>query len=241
VTHRGVVRFDRMLARRTAGEPLQYVLGRWSFRHLDLLVDRRALIPRPETEIVAEAAIAEVDRLRAEAGDPAIVVDLGTGTGAIGLSVAAERPGTEVWLTDRSEDALAVARANLAGIGRGATSVRIVAGSWFAALPAELTGRLSVAVSNPPYVAADESLPPEVRDWEPDAALVSGPTGLEALRVLIDGAPTWLVPGGALVLELAPHQAPVLVEAASTRFTEVHVRPDLTGRDRVLVARRPRR
>lgn len=240
-TERGVVRFDRMLARREAGEPLQYVLGRWAFRHLDLFVDRRALIPRPETEVVAGAAIDELDRVRAERPGPVVVADLGTGTGAIGLSVAAERPGCEVWLTDRSEDALAVARANLAGIGPAATAVRVAAGSWFAALPAELTGRLAVLVSNPPYVAADEALPAEVRDWEPATALVSGPTGLEALRVLVDGSPTWLVPEGALVLELAPHQALQVAEAASARFHEVEVRTDLAGRDRAVVARRPRR
>lgn len=240
-TRRGVVRFDRMLARREAGEPLQYVLGRWSFRHLDLFVDRRALIPRPETEVVAGLAIDELDRVRAERGAAGVVADLGTGTGAIGLSVAAERPGTSVWLTDRSEEALAVARANLAGIGRAGIDVRVAAGSWFAALPAELVGGLAVVVSNPPYVAAGDQLPPEVRDWEPEGALISGPSGLEALRVLVDAAPTWLVPEGALVLELAPHQGEEIARAAAARFAEVQVRADLAGRDRALVARRPSR
>lgn len=239
--HRAVVRFDRMLARREAGEPLQYVLGRWAFRRLDLMVDRRALIPRPETEVVAGLAIDELDRVRSERTDPPVVVDLGTGSGAIGLSVAAERPGTSVWLTDRSADALAVARANLTGLpGRAATGVRLATGSWFAALPAELVGRLSVVVSNPPYVAASDELPAEVRDWEPEAALISGPSGTEALEVLVDAAPTWLVPQGALVLELAPHQGHELAEAARRRFVEVEVRADLTGRPRALVARRPR-
>lgn len=240
-TNRGVARFDRMIARREAGEPLQYVLGRWSFRHLDLFVDARTLIPRPETEVVAGLAIDELDRVREERPDSAVVADLGTGSGAIGLSIAAERPGTAVWLTDRSEDALAVARANVAGVGRAGTAVRVVAGSWFAALPAELTGQLSVVVSNPPYVAAGDDLPAEVRDWEPGGALVSGPTGLEALLVLVDAAPTWLVPEGALVLELAPHQGEAVAEAAATRFVEVSLHPDLTGRVRAVVGRRPRR
>lgn len=240
-TRRAVVRFDAMLARREAGEPLQYVLGRWAFRHLDLMVDKRALIPRPETEVVAGLAIDELDRVRAEGTASPVVADLGTGSGAIGLSVAAERPGTTVWLTDRSEDALAVARANLAGIGRAGTDVRVATGSWFAALPAELVGRLSVVVSNPPYVATDDDLPAEVRDWEPHDALVSGVTGLEALRVLVDAAPTWLVSGGALVLELAPHQGDEVATAAAARFDEVETREDLTGRVRAVVARRPRR
>jgi release factor glutamine methyltransferase len=241
-TNRGVVRFDRMLTRREAGEPLQYVLGRWSFRRLDLMVDQRALIPRPETEVVAGLAIAELDRLTGEKKGPATVADLGTGTGAIGLSVAAERPGTAVWLTDRSDDALAVARANLAGLGgRAAAGVRVAAGSWFAALPAELLGRLAVVVSNPPYVAVDDELPAEVGQWEPAGALVSGPAGTEALRVLIEGAGPWLRPEGALVLEHAPHQGEELALRAGDRFEQVELHPDLTGRIRALVARRPRR
>lgn len=238
-TRRGVVRFDRMVARREAGEPLQYVLGRWAFRRLDLMVDRRALIPRPETEVVAGLAMDELDRVDRERGEPGVLVDLGTGTGAIGLSVAVERPGSTVWLTDRSDEALAVARANLAGVGRAATGVRLASGSWFAALPAELTGHLAVIVSNPPYVAAGDELPAEVRDWEPAGALISGPTGLEALLVLVDAAPTWLVAQGALVLELAPHQGDDVARAARKRFDHVELHPDLTGRIRVLVARRP--
>src|SRR5690606_38267662 len=147
-TVRGAIHLDAMLARRERGEPLQYVMGRWGFRSLDLLVDDRVLIPRPETEVLAGLALDEVRRL----GAP-IAVDLGTGSGAIALSLAAEQPGLEVWGTDASEDALAVARANLAGLGRAATRVRLVAGDWFAALPAELAGRIGVVVSNPPYVA----------------------------------------------------------------------------------------
>ncbi len=135
-TVRGVARLDAMVARRSTGEPLQYVLGRWGFRLLDLMIDRRVLIPRPETEIVAERALDELRRL--DPDDIPVVVDLGTGSGAIGLSLAREHGSAEVWITDVSTDALDVARANLAGLGRHGSRVRAVEGSWFEPLPVEL-------------------------------------------------------------------------------------------------------
>lgn len=238
-TRRGVVRFDRLLARREAGEPLQHVLGHWGFRGLDLLVDRRVLIPRPETEAVVDVALGELDRLRAERGAALVAVDLGTGSGAIGLSLAAERSGVEVWLTDVSSDALDVARANLAGLGRPATRVRVAEGSWYDALPAALRGGVDLVVSNPPYVAPGDDLPAEVADWEPAAALVPGPTGYEALHVVVDGAPSWLAAGGALVVELAPWQAePIAERARGVGLREVAVHPDLAGRPRAVSGRR---
>ena len=138
-TERMVAHLDAMLARHAAGEPLAYVLGRWGFRHLDLAVDRRVLIPRPETEVVAGVAI----ELAAALARPITVADLGTGSGAIGLALADELPveGVTVWLTDESPDALDVARANLAGIGRRAANVRVAEGSWFDALPAGTRAR----------------------------------------------------------------------------------------------------
>ncbi|MEZ5234664.1 MAG: HemK/PrmC family methyltransferase [Acidimicrobiales bacterium] len=189
---------------------LQYVLGRWAFRHLDLLVDRRVLIPRPETETVVDIALREIDRLvdtyRYHYEQRLPVVDLGTGSGAIALAVATERTSTDVWGTDVSEDAVAVARANLAGAGRAAARVALRTGSWFEALPAELAGTIGVIISNPPYVAEADELPDEVERWEPAMALRSGPDGLDAARVLIGTAGRWLRPDGALVLELAPGQ-----------------------------------
>ena len=224
-----------MVERRSARTPLQYVLGSWGFRSLDLLVDQRVLIPRPETEQVVEAAIGEVRRLAASR--PSVVVDLGTGSGAIALSMAVEVATAEVWASDLAPEALAVARANLAGIGRPGARVRLVEGDWFAALPADLAGAVDVVVTNPPYVAADDELPPEVADWEPSKALVAGPTGLEHLLRIVDEAPRWLNRPGALVAELAPHQAGAVRAAArSAGFADVEVRPDLAGRDRTLVA-----
>src|SRR3954469_8101572 len=174
VPARAVPFVEEMATRRLPGEPLQYVVGRWGFRRLDLLVDRRVLIPRPETEQVVEVAIDEARRLGAA---PLVAADLGTGSGAIALSLATELHGAEVWGVDVSADALAVARANLTGIGMfAATRVRLVEGSWFAVLPEDLRGRFGLIVSNPPYVAEDEELPPEL-SWEPPGALVAGPTG----------------------------------------------------------------
>jgi release factor glutamine methyltransferase len=241
---------DGMLERRIGGEPLQYVLGRWQFLGLDLFVDRRVLVPRPETEVVATVALEEAQRLelRRGRGDPwggtaanEVVVDLGTGSGALALALASELPDAEVWAVDVSDDALAVARANVAGMGGGAaTRVRVARGSWYDALPTGLRGRVRIVVSNPPYVSEQEvaELPREVVEWEPYDALVSGPTGLEALAVVVESAPDWLDERGVLVCELAPHQSADAVRLArGAGFADVAVRADLSGRDRVLVAR----
>jgi release factor glutamine methyltransferase len=233
VTVRSHHHWRLMVERRETGEPLQYVLERWPFRQLELFVDRRVLIPRPETETVVDAVLAE----HARVGGP--VVDLGTGSGAIALSVVAERPGTEVWGVERSADALAVARANCTGLGRKARTVRLVEGSWFAALPEELRGEVGVVVSNPPYVPDDAPLPTEVEAWEPVEALRSGDDGLADIRVIVAEAVDWLAPGGALVVEHGDEQgATVRALATSAGFTEVRTGVDLTGRERYLVARR---
>ncbi|MBV6508881.1 MAG: Release factor glutamine methyltransferase [Acidimicrobiales bacterium] len=239
-TKRGVARFDEMLARRESGEPLQYVLGHWAFRSVDLMVDSRVLIPRPETETVVEVALAEIDRVVPAAGAKVEVVDLGTGSGAIAISIVAERGEVQVWATERSPDAMNVARANIAGAGSVGTRVRLLGGDWFEPLPTALRGCVDVVVSNPPYIGADEDLPAEVRDWEPIAALVSGPTGTEAIEAIIAAAGGWLTRSGALVVELAPHQARAAAELAARFFTEVRVEKDLSGLDRTLVGRRRR-
>jgi release factor glutamine methyltransferase len=240
-----------MTERRVAGEPLQYVLGTWSFRHLEVVVDARALVPRPETEQVVEAGLVELRRLSGLPGRTAkgmTVVDLGTGSGVIALSMARETTGdVEVWATDASPAALALAGANLSRLADShpgaAARVRLAEGSWFGALPDALRNGVQLVVSNPPYVSAAEwtVLDPEIRDHEPRAALVPGPSGLEALEVLIEGARRWLAPGGSLVLEMAPHQATaVRTMAERAGYVDVGVRPDLAGRDRILVASRPR-
>jgi len=246
---RAAARLEQMVDRRVAGEPLQYVLGEWSFRGLDLMVDARVLIPRPETETLVEVALEEAERLglrrarrRLTLVDPAppvAVADLGTGSGAIALALEAELPDVEVWAVDASADALDVARANVAGCA--AARVRLAsAGSWFDPLPIELRGALRLVVSNPPYIAEHEvaSLPDEVANFEPRRALVAGPDGTEAISEVLAAARAWLAPGGSIIIELAPHQAEAMTERARLLgFADAFVRDDLTGRPRVLVAR----
>jgi release factor glutamine methyltransferase len=239
-TQRQVAHLDAMLARFRGGEPLQYVLGRWGFRRLDLMVDRRVLIPRPETELLVDVALERLRRL----APPYTCVDLGTGCGAIGLALADELPldGVSVWLTDADADALAVARANLAGIGRAGVNVRIAEGSWFAALDAGLRGTVSLIAANAPYVAVDDpQVEPIVRDWEPHVALFGGADGLDHVRDIVAGAPEWLMPGGWLVLEIGYQQGAAVADlVAAHGFSDVEVITDLSGLDRLVVARLPR-
>jgi release factor glutamine methyltransferase len=251
--------------RRAAGEPLQYVLGHWQFRSVELKVDPRVLIPRPETEQVVQVALGQLERMSAgplagaNGGEPAggpgpsrVCVDLGTGSGAIALSLATEGAAgcseLEVWATDRSTDALEVAGENLRALsgsdGAAAGRVRLVEGSWFDALPPELAGRVDLMVSNPPYVSESEysRLEPVVRDWEPRGALVAstgagGVGGMAAIETIIAGARRWLRRSGALVVEIAPSQAEASVEAARRAgFGQVATERDLAGRQRMLVA-----
>ena len=258
MTVRMVAHADAMAARRLAGEPLQYVLGNWGFRTLDLAVDGRALIPRPETEAVAGIAIDWLaDAVRTGRLPAPRVADLGTGCGAIALSIAAEIPSASVYATDDSADALTLAADNLAGLGRAAARISLHHGDWFRALDevvadeqlgivpqsdatSGLRERLDVVISNPPYVADGEELPSEVRNWEPHGALYAGADGLGAIRQIVRDARGWLAPGGLLVTEIAPGQAAAVVELAVARGYEApRIHTDLAGRDRVLVAQRP--
>ena len=245
--------------RRATGEPLQYVLGTWAFRTLELQVDRRVLIPRPETEQVVEAALRELARAAAArddpgSDDPLVCVDLGTGSGAIALSLAVEGAvlgrQLEVWATDASPDALDVARSNRDALATtepaAAARVTFAEGLWFAALPGRLARRIDLVVSNPPYVSAAEfaDLDPTVREWEPYAALVaprgrSGVAGLADVEAVVAGAGTWLRRHGGLVVELAPSQAYGAIDAARRAgFARVGTARDLAGRLRMVVASR---
>ncbi|MHB8437604.1 MAG: peptide chain release factor N(5)-glutamine methyltransferase [Acidimicrobiales bacterium] len=228
-----------MAARAGAGEPVQYVIGTWPFRTLELAVDPRVLIPRPETEELVGWALTLL-------GDPSgptrRIADLGTGSAAIALSIACEAPmAVEVWATDISHEALILAAVNVDRV-RPPRPIHLCAGSWFDALPGELRGQLDLVVSNPPYIALDEyeALDRDVRDHEPAVALIAGPKGTEALEHLISQAPTWLAPGGSLIVELAPHQDALLATLArQSGMSNVEVRVDLAGRSRALLARRP--
>ena len=238
-TERMVAQLDAMVARYRAGEPLAYVMGHWSFRTIELMVDRRVLIPRPETEVVAGRAL---ELARGVAGQRR-VVDLGTGSGAIGLSLAAELPitGTEVWLTDYSTDAVDVARANAIGLGRAAANVRVCHGSWFDALPVDVRGEIDVVVSNPPYIAdGDPEVAESVLEYEPHSALFAGTDGLDDVRTIARDARDWLRSGGWLVMEIGYQQGDAvkaLLEGFG--FVDVAIANDLTGRPRIAEARNP--
>lgn len=214
-----------LVARRGRGEPLQYVLGEWGFRRLTLAVDGRALIPRPETEIVVERCLAALDGLTGPR-----VLDVGTGSGAIALAIADELDGARVTGIDSSEEALALARENAARTG---LHVDLYRHDLFQGLPGE---GWDLVVSNPPYVDRDEigRLQREVADWEPLLALVDG----GHTESVVTGARDVLAAGGALVLEThgeRAHATAALLEAHG--FRDVVVTPDLAGLDRVVEGR----
>jgi len=232
VSERSGQELHNMLQRFASGEPLQYVMGRWAFRQLDLLVDKRVLIPRPETELIVDIVKNHLGSKR----EAITLVDLGTGSGAIGLSLLHELPlgAATVWMTDESEDALHVARANAAGIGRPAIGARFAHGNWCDALPAELVGVCDVVVSNPPYIAeGDAEVEASVLQWEPSDALFAGVDGLEDIAQIVQAAPKWLAVGGMLVTEMGYTQASAIQQLFNAAgFTHVTVHQDLTGRDR---------
>jgi release factor glutamine methyltransferase len=213
---------ERLVVRRERREPLAYVLGEWGFRRLTLAVDPRVLVPRPETEIVVERALARTAEMLAPR-----VLDVGTGSGAIALTIADEHPGAKVTGIDVSEDALAVARENATRTG---LPVELVRWDLFEGIP---EGPWDLVVSNPPYVGPGEveELEPEVREWEPRAALVSeGAT--EAVARAARGV---LRKGGALVLETADGDAARVAELLrELGYVEVRTTRDLTERDRVV-------
>ena len=215
-----------LVARRSRREPLQYVLGEWGFRRLTLTTDRRALIPRPETEVVVERCLALLRGI----AEPR-VLDVGTGTGAIALAIADEHPGAGVTGIDVSEEALSLARENASRTG---LEVELRRHDLFDGLP---PGPWALVVSNPPYVSADElaGLAPEVLAWEPEAALVAA----GHVEAVVRGAAGVVAPGGALVLETHANGAGDAASLLATYgFRDVVVTPDLAGRERVVEGRR---
>lgn len=231
--------FKPLLLRRADREPLQHVLGHTGFRELDLKVDARALVPRPETEELVEAVLEwagdGVDVGEEDDGPRAL--DVGTGSGAIALSLALEGPFRQVVATDSSEDALALAAENRARAGLEDV-VELRRGCLFD--PVRAGERFHVVVSNPPYIARGdaETLAPEVRDWEPGSALFAGSDGLEVLRPLVRGAPDVLRSEGLLALEIGMDQARLVTNLIreTEAFADPTVRRDLAGRDRILLA-----
>ena len=225
--------FKPLLRRRAGREPLQYIIGRTGFRELELKTDPRVLIPRPETEVLVQEVLDW-----ASAGAES-VWDMGTGAGAVALSLAAEGTWTRVVATDVSPEALSVAADNAERYDLGG-HVEFREGSLFE--PLEEGERFDVIVSNPPYIAESEKgeLQPEVRDWEPPEALFAGEDGLDVIRQLVAGAPKHLLSGGLLALECGLGQAEGIAAdvQATGAFGAVRIRADLTGRPRFVTAER---
>ena len=227
VTRRAVpvpAAFETLLARRAAREPVAYILDAKEFRRISLSVDRRVLIPRPETELLVEVGLGLPSGAR--------VVDVGTGSGAVALALKDERPDLDIVGTERSQDALAVARHNAARLG---LQVEFLLGDLLAPVLAAGTS-CDAVLANLPYVEEGTELPPDVALYEPHGALFGGGDGLEVIRRLIDTVPAHV---SLLALELDPRQA-VTVAALIQRtgFTEIDVLQDLAGHDRVVVGRR---
>jgi release factor glutamine methyltransferase len=219
-----------LVARRLAGEPLQYVLGTAAFRRLELAVGPGVFIPRPETELVAERAMELLPR-------GGVLVDLCTGSGAIALSVADERPDARVFATEVSPAAAAWAERNRSSLG---LPVELHAGDLFDPLPGDLRGEVDVVVSNPPYVDEAERslLPRDVVDHEPHEALFAPGSGTSVVRRIAAAAPEWLRDGGRLVLEIGETQGRAVAELLRENgFAEVSIRTDLNGRDRIAEGR----
>jgi release factor glutamine methyltransferase len=233
-------RFGALVEQRSHGAPLQHVVGHWGFRRLDLVVDGRVLVPRPETEFTVEVALGEL-AARDTPGARTLAVDLGTGSGAIACSLVAELPGVSVVATDVSPAALEVAKLNRARLDpREADRIEFRLGDWYSALDPAMAGRVDLVVANPPYIAVSEwrGLDPVVRDFDPPDALIAGETGREAIEEIVKGASAWLRDGAPVVVEIAPDQAPAVTAfAAGCGVREIDVRRDLAGRDRVVVAR----
>lgn len=221
--------FGRAICQRCAGTPLQHLTGEQGFRRIVLEVRPGVFVPRPETEVLVGLALDAVAGIE----DP-VVVDVGTGTGAIALAVKDERPDATVYATDRSSESVELAASNAQRLG---LDVRLLEGDFLSPLPDELRGWVDLIVSNPPYLTLGEyeDLPSEVRA-EPELALLGGPDVYERLAA---EALRWLRDGGVLAVETSASQGQALAAALSLTFMDVRVEPDLAGRDRVVLARRP--
>jgi len=225
-----LARFESLLEARRQGHPVAHLLGRREFWSLPLAVSADTLIPRPETEYLVDAALERLPKAAV-----CNVLDLGTGSGAIALAIASERPCAKIIATDRSEPALTVARSNAEALGL-MSRITFFEGDWYAPVPPQ---RFDLIVSNPPYIRADDPhLGQGDLRFEPLSALASGADGLDAIRCIVHEATAWLVPGGWLLLEHGYDQGEAVRALLSVAgFSEVSTLQDLEGRDRVSLGR----
>ena len=233
LTDEQVARYLLLVDRRAKREPLQYVIGRVDFREIELATDARALIPRPETEVLVGAVL---DWAHAHGAPRPLALDVGTGTGAIALSLLTEGGFERVVATDPSGDALALAAENAAALGL-TDRIELRNGSVYE--PVRTDERFDVIVANPPYIATGErgTLAPEVVDWEPAAALFAGERGLDVVEPIVRGALARLARPGLLALEVATTQTEEVAELArQSGFARVRIIEDLTGRPRIVAA-----
>lgn len=231
-----LVRIDDWIMRRADGEPLAYLAGEREFWSLTLRVGPSVLVPRPETELLVERALLAGDAWERTAAGPVGVADLGTGSGAVALAIASERPAWAVTAVDRAPEALNVARANAAQLGLG--RVEFLEGDWFGPVGGR---RYALVASNPPYVAADDPvLEGDSLRHEPREALTPGTDALAALHAIIDAAPAHLSPGGTLLLEHGATQAAaVRARLAARGYADIVSHRDPAGHERVTEARLP--
>jgi len=231
-------RYKKFIRRRIRREPVAYIVGRKEFWSMPLYVNRHVLIPRPETECLVELALAEIPDQ--PAASPVSVLELGSGTGAIILALASERPGHRYLALDYSAEAINVSRKNAAQQNLDST-VRFICADWFSAL-APSRARFDLIVSNPPYIrSADiDGLQPEVARYEPRQALDGGADGVDCLKQIIDTAPDYLQPGGVLILEIGYDQAQQVLQTAGNRkaYDGFQVEKDFSGMDRVIRLKR---
>ena len=221
------------ITRRAQGEPLQYVTGEVPFRHLVLRVTAGVFIPRPETEVLVDRVLGHLD---ASAAAEPLVVDLCTGSGAIAVSIAHERPAAQVWATEIEPLSVETARGNAERAGV-AQRVTVLEGDLFAPLPKELRGRIVAIAANPPYVPTADlaSLPAEVAVFEPARALDGGPDGMDLVLRIAREAREWLAPDGIVVIEADTARVRDTARAMSAWYEDVDVGRDLTGRDRIAI------
>lgn len=225
-------RYRDLIRQRLAGVPLQHLEGTVQFGSIELRSDRRALVPRPETERLWEEAVAALG----EAGPGTVIFDLCTGSGNLALALKHRFPLSQVFATDISGEALALAEENASALQLDVTFLQ---GDLFESLPVELYERVDLLVANPPYVTDSEfaQLPLDVRDHDPREALVAGPQGDEVLARIAENAYWWMGTGGWLFCEIGETQAERALELFGA-YLDVEVRPDLAGRPRVLVGRK---